>query len=73
MYWYRVEYAKSMLKKIILVSFLSKFGVLLVTFFGKKWYPFGVLFENIWSPKNLGTLQMVLTVIMMIFIKMMQK
>ena len=23
----------------------------------KKWYPFGVLFKNIWSPKNLGTLR----------------
>ena len=56
MYWYRVKYVKSMLKKNILVSFLSRFGVLLVTFFGKKWCPFGVLFENIWSPKVLGTL-----------------
>ena len=33
-----------------------KFGLLLVSLLSKKWSPFGLLFENLWSPRVLGTL-----------------
>ena len=39
-----------------LVFFLAKVGLLLISFSGKKWSHFGLLFVNFWSPKNLGTL-----------------
>ena len=42
----------------IKVTFLLKIGLLLVTFFSKKWSPFGILFENFRSPKLLGTLSL---------------
>ena len=38
------------------VSLLLKFGLLLVSLLGKKLSPFGLLFENLWSPRVLGTL-----------------
>ena len=38
------------------VSLLLKFSLLLVSLLGKKWSPFGLLFENVWSLKVLGTL-----------------